>query len=403
MRIAILNWNNRRFGGTGTYLSAVMPALGSAGHEVALWHEVDTPTTHPVLPVPPASRVWSVSTLGLDAALKGLQEWHPDVLYAHGLLEPSVESRVLDVAPAVFFAHDYYGTCISGLKTFTNPVVTPCDRRFGWPCLVEYYPRRCGGLSPVTLVRQFRRQHDRLDLLSRYAAIVTHSSHMQQEYVKDGLESSKVFNVKYGADVEGSSAACGSVVRSATQEWQLLFAGRMDRLKGGSELIQALPDVARRLERPLRVVFAGDGPERGAWERQAAAISATGSGIRAEFRGWVSKPALEELYAASDLLVLPSLWPEPLALVGLEAARHRLPAVAYDVGGISDWLHSGSNGFLAPGDPPTVTGLADAIVSALRDPRTHARLSHGAGRLSEEFSFDTHLRLLTQVFEGVLQ
>ena len=63
------------------------------------------------------------------------------------------------------------------------------------------------------------------------------------------------------------------------------------------------------------------------------------------------------LLAQSDLLVLPSLWPEPFALVGLEAARHRLPVAAYAVGGIPDWLTSGENGYLAPGDPPTVDGL----------------------------------------------
>src|SRR2546423_8225430 len=40
-----------------------------------------------------------------------------------------------DVAPAVFFAHAYYGTCISGAKTFKRPTVTPCDRRFGPKCL----------------------------------------------------------------------------------------------------------------------------------------------------------------------------------------------------------------------------------------------------------------------------
>ena len=48
--------------------------------------------------------------------------WHPDVIYAHGLTDPAIEARTLEVAPAVFFAHNYYGTCISGAKTFKYPV-----------------------------------------------------------------------------------------------------------------------------------------------------------------------------------------------------------------------------------------------------------------------------------------
>jgi hypothetical protein len=197
MRIAILNWSNRRIGGTGTYLSAVLPYLQRAGHDVALWHEVDTPVDYDLIPLPKGAPSWSVGALGLEPAIASLDEWKPSLLYAHGLLDPVVESRVLDIAPAVFFAHNYYGTCVSGTKTFKSPVVTPCGRQFGWRCLANYYPRRCGGWSPITMVRQYRQQRDRLALLPRYRAIVTHSTHMQKEYINHGLHASRVFNVRY--------------------------------------------------------------------------------------------------------------------------------------------------------------------------------------------------------------
>src|SRR5438132_30986 len=62
---------------------------------------------------------------------------HPDLIYAHGLLDPELEARTLAIAPGVFCAHAYYGTCISGGKTFKFPVVTPCNRPFGWHCLIQ--------------------------------------------------------------------------------------------------------------------------------------------------------------------------------------------------------------------------------------------------------------------------
>ncbi len=117
------------------------------------------------------------------------------------------------------------------------------------------------------------------------------------------------------------------------------------------------------------------------------------------FTGWVGRSDIDALFARSDLLVLPSLWPEPLALVGLEAGRHRLPVAAFAVGGIVDWLVPGRNGYLAPGDPPTVQGLTAAIVACLRDRPTHARLRDGAGGLSAEFSFDAHVELLLHAFD----
>jgi glycosyltransferase involved in cell wall biosynthesis len=323
-------------------------------------------------------------------------------LYAHGLLDPSVERRTLEIAPAVFFAHNYYGTCISGAKTFKNPVITPCDRQFGWRCLAHYYPRRCGGLNPVTMVRLFRQQRARLELLPKYAAIVTHSTHMQQEYVNHGLNASRVFNVKYGSDPRSADHAMNGHDRiTENQQWNLLFVGRMDELKGGRELLLALPDVVRRLGRPVCVTFAGDGPQRAEWEQVAAQVARVAPAIRTRFTGWVDRQSVDQLFAESDLLVLPSLWPEPLALVGLEAARHRLPVAAFAVGGISDWLTSGHNGVLAPGNPPTIQGLVDAIVACLEDRDTYARLRAGAGQLSADFAFDTHVELLLRAFNDV--
>jgi glycosyltransferase involved in cell wall biosynthesis len=404
VRIAILNWSNRRIGGTGTYLSAVMPHLERAGHEVALWHEVNTPVDYAPIPLPPAAPVWSMTDLGLEPALAALAAWRPHLLYAHGLLDPSVESRTLDIAPAVFFAHNYYGTCISGAKTFKNPVVTPCDRRFGWQCLAQYYPRRCGGLNPVTMLRLFKQQKGRLELLPRYGAIVTHSTHMQNEYVNHGLSASRVFNVKYASDLPESHESgdtSASIHGDGDRPWNLLFVGRMDELKGGRELLHALPAVIGSLGRKVRLTFAGDGPLSVTWKALAAQMCRREPRLQVEFTGWVNRAAIDELFAGSDLLVLPSLWPEPLALVGLEAARHRLPVAAFAVGGIGEWLTSGRNGFLAPGDPPTVGGLTDAIVACLRDPQTHARLKQGASGLSDDFAFDTHVELLLRAFTDV--
>lgn len=400
MRLALVNWTNRKIGGTGSYLSTIAPRLREAGFEVALWHEVDVPADLDVIPLPAASPVWSVASLGLEPALAALKEWQPSVIYAHGLLDPAVERRTLGIAPSVFFAHNYYGTCISGAKTFKSPVVTPCSRRFGWQCLANYYPRRCGGWSPVTMVRHFHQQKSRLELLSEYTAIVTHSEHMQREYLNHGLSASRVFDVRHDTGVRETPAETEPPNRRAPKDRlsRLVFVGRMDRLKGGRELLMAMPDVARQLG-GIHLTFAGDGPDRSSWEALARQVQA--DNLEVEFLGWIDRAALDALFARSDLLVLPSLWPEPLALVGLESAQHRLPVAAFDVGGISDWLISGVNGFLAPGDPPTIAGLVEAIVSCLRDRQTHERLRDGAGRLSASGAFDSHVELLLRVLSQV--
>ena len=143
-----------------------------------------------------------VAEQGLAASLQALRVWKPDVVYAHHLADIEGERRLLEVAPSTLFLHSYQGTCISGGKTFTKPVMVPCDRAFGWRCLAHYYPHRCGGRSPVTMWREFRRQSERLALLRRYGRILTHTEHMKTEMARHGLDASVVaFPVGLPAEV----------------------------------------------------------------------------------------------------------------------------------------------------------------------------------------------------------
>jgi glycosyltransferase involved in cell wall biosynthesis len=396
MRIAIVNWNSQPVGGVGSYLRLVIPALGERGHDVAFWHEQGNPPDGNPFALPSASPSWSVQQIGQTLALKELAAWRPDVIANHGLLDPSLETRTLAVAPAVLHLHGYYGTCISGAKTFKFPTTTPCSRRFGWPCLAEYYPRRCGGWSPITMLREFRRQSQRLALLCRYKALLVYSAHLQREFARHGLRTTCI-----GPPIEPAAASRDRTDHRIGFECRLLFVGRMDPLKGGRHLLDALPHVALAIGRPIHMTFAGDGPSRRAWEADAATVMARVPRLRVEFTGWLDRGRIGRLMQLADLLVVPSVWPEPFGLVGLEAARARLPVAAFAVGGIRDWLRPGVNGSLAPGDPPTPRGLAAAIVACVKDEETHARLREGAGRVAAETTFDNHVDALMRVLDDV--
>lgn len=312
MRIAIINWSRRKVGGVETYLCAIIPELQRLGHSLAFWHEVNEPANREQICLSEDTPAWCVSDLGTERALALLRSWHPDLLYSHGLLSPKLEAETLKVAPAVFFAHAYYGTCISGAKTFKKPIVTPCNRRFGWRCLVHYYPHRCGGWSPLTMVREYRRQSRRLAHLLNYQAIMTHSEHMRSEYIKHGFAADSVYNISSHAHLRDSSDPVGifqcpnnlslSVQARMTHEWRLLFVGRMDLLKGGRTFLDALPLVRTSLDRPLHVTFVGHGPDRRTWERKAVGLQAEDQQLHVEFAGWVNHQQLDSFWEISDLL-----------------------------------------------------------------------------------------------------
>jgi glycosyltransferase involved in cell wall biosynthesis len=357
MRIACANWSRRHVGGIESYIEFVIPALQALGHEVSFWSECDRPSDRPPVRLPETVRTWCADSDSLEGSLSALRSWAPAVLFVHGLAEPEVERRLLQVAPAVLLAHSYYGTCISGGKTLRYPSVRPCTRVFGPACLAQFYPRRCGGLSPITMIADYRRQADRLTLLAQYGAVLTLSAHMRAEYIRHGLEAQRVWQLPRYLPGE----TCGALPDDRLQPHvRLLFLGRIDRLKGCYVLIESLRAVLSLLGRPVHLVVAGDGPDRARCEQLADRVRAAGQ-IDITFSGWVDRPVRWQLLSAADVLVFPSLWAEPYGLSPLEALAAGVPVAAFGSGAVGEWLRDGLDGAIAPADPPTSSGLAAAI------------------------------------------
>jgi glycosyltransferase involved in cell wall biosynthesis len=392
MRVAVASWTSRYAGGIESYLGAVMPAMRRAGLEVAFFYEADEPSSRERIDLADAVPVFSVPSTGVGAAVRQLSQWKPDVLYIHGLHDVDTADRLLDLAPSVTFVHTYVGTCISGTKTHRNPRAMACSRQFGRACLALYLPRGCGGRNPVTMMHLYRTQWRRQENLARQAAVITHSEHMKDELVRHGIAASVVSYPVSVPDVDDNHTH---------ESIDILFAGRMENVKGGALLLNALPLIRRAIDTPLRVEFAGDGPERQQWDEISKAIQANDPEIAVRFSGWADEKQLSAKMRASRLLVVPSVWPEPFGSVGMAAGQHGVPAAAFAVGGIPQWLRDGVNGHLAP-TPPAADGLAEAIVKCLRDPSHYQDLSRGAAEMAARFTMERHIPEVISVFERVV-
>jgi glycosyltransferase involved in cell wall biosynthesis len=174
----------------------------------------------------------------------------------------------------------------------------------------------------------------------------------------------------------------------------ILFAGRITRLKGWTHLVPAIAMAGKQLGQGLALMVAGDGPDRDKLVRLAAKWN-----VPLDFRGWLGPESLRALMKQADLLAVPSLWPEPFGLVGIEAGCVGTPAVAYGVGGIPDWLIPGVSGEMAPGDDLRPEPLAKAMVRALRDADHWQRLREGAWRQAGQFSREAHVDRLLPILQ----
>ncbi|MDD4310370.1 MAG: glycosyltransferase family 4 protein, partial [Candidatus Cloacimonetes bacterium] len=141
----------------------------------------------------------------------------------------------------------------------------------------------------------------------------------------------------------------------------VLYVGQLIRGKGIDLAIKALS----RVSEPFKFVVLGRGND----ENYLKELSAQLLPGKAEFLGWAAD--VNQIYAGADIVVVPSRWQEPFGLVGLEAFSKAKPVVAFDIGGISEWLKHKVNGLLVyPGDSGK---LAMAISSLLKNPELRQR------------------------------
>lgn len=390
MRILLATTNSQVTGGTETYLRALIPMLRQRGFEIGLLTSAAPNSGQlPLAPVPLPS--WTLSHRHLGEMLKEVSQWQPSVVYAHGLNDPTLEAAVAEQFPTVYYAHNYGGTCASGNKSFAFPSVQPCERPLGLGCLALYLPRRCGGKNPVTAVRMYLRERRRQETFCGYRAILAASTHMVAELSRNGAPPHRVYLVPHPVTIDRDPNAPTPRPYSG----RVLFVGRITNLKGWSHLIDAVPRAAAALGRPLTLVVAGEGPDRQQFE-----LLARRAGIAAEFLGWVGAAQRESEMRAADVLLVPSVWPEPFGLVGVEAGCVGLPAVGYAVGGIPDWLIPGVSGESAPGERPDPKDLAAALVRALSNERHWQSLRVGAWETAERFSPEAHLERLIPILEA---
>jgi glycosyltransferase involved in cell wall biosynthesis len=385
LRILISNEARSGGGGVESYLSSVVPALGDEGHEVALLYANTAAEQGPTTIATTAA--WSVKDLGIAAAIEAASAWRPDVCFAHNMRYLDVEDAIVSSWPTVKMMHAYAGACLSGHKAFAWPSREVCARPCDAGCLAHFLPRRCGRLRPDVMLEQYAWARRQQALFPRYKAMVVASDHMWAEFSRyEGLA---------GRVTAIPLFTAGAAAVTSARTLDVAFLGRLTPLKGPDLLLDALVTAATALGRRVTAVIAGEGPLRGALQSKAGRLR-SGGAVAADVPGWVDAARRDATLARASVLALPSRWPEPFGLVGLEAARFGVPSVAFDVGGVRTWLTSGVNGVLVPssGGAPA---LGKAIASLLRDPVALARLSAGATAASSRFSTAAHLTALTRV------
>jgi glycosyltransferase involved in cell wall biosynthesis len=173
----------------------------------------------------------------------------------------------------------------------------------------------------------------------------------------------------------------------------ILYAGQIIRGKGVDVLLESLAKVKSKFE----CIILGDGNHKAYCEELSRKL---GLADRVQFKGFIPQEELKAYYRECSVVALSSVWPEPIATIGLEVMRYALPVVGFDAGGIKDWLKDGENGRLIPWMDRDA--FAHGIDEMLQD-KEHARKlgENGLKFVTERYDFDSYISDLEGMFAKV--
>lgn len=147
------------------------------------------------------------------------------------------------------------------------------------------------------------------------------------------------------------------------KKFELLFVGRLDKIKGIDILLVALSKIKKYLIKQNVIIhLVGYGYDEKKIKKQAQELQLEKI---VNFKGKVTGSKLINIYCHSDLFILPSLSEgQPLTL--LEAWATKLPVIVTDVGDNKYFIKTGINGYIIPPGNPEM--LAQTIIKAINNP-----------------------------------
>jgi len=230
-------------------------------------------------------------------------------------------------------------------------------------------------------------------LMNRSDALIAVSKYTVDELTDlYGIEEEKIHVIYNGVDINKfkprpNRTELRREIGLEQKKKTVLFVGRLYHRKGLETLLRSIPPVLQQFS---DVTFAISGT---GFKKKEESLRDLAKELDIEdyvsFLGYVPDEKLPDLYAASDMFVLPAIYENfPFAI--LEAQATALPVISTNVGGIPEFLVDNENGFLI--DPGDQEQLTQRVLALLQNPKLAKEMGNrGRSLIEEKFAW----RLIT--------
>ena len=392
MKILFVNEKCGYFGGVEQNVAETADGLRARGHEGYLAYgavtdrEVDAYKARFAEALPCVELGFSVPDQPAYPFEEIVHRVVPDVVYFHKVADLQFCEHLLSSMRTVRMVHDHDLCCPRRHKYFMFSGRV-CHHKADWRCWLDGAflardPSSRTGFALVSIrdkIKEMRRNR-------HLGTLLVGSRFMREELLQNGFSEEKVHILP-------------PVVRrpdhpptAVPDEQRILYVGQLIRGKGVDLLLHALREVS--CEFTATIVGTGN-----AQAKLEVLCQQLGLADRVRFRGWVSHEELGQFYSAAKVVAVPSRWPEPFGMIGLEAMHYGRPVAADDVGGIPDWLEHEVTGLLVP--EQDTTALARSFERVLTDTELAATLGRNAyEHVWKHYSFDRYLDRLETHLSG---
>ena len=312
----------------------------------------------------------------------------PDIVHCHNLIGLSAAIPAIAKSngiPSVLTLHDHWGYCYKNTAE-KSPGKICTDHTRCSECkqnvLVD-----TGGDIPIRV----RNDHLRA-LLDSVDLLLCPSDYLRTAYMAAGFPPEKLRTCWNGVDTARFLASDSPVEPHV----RFTFVGHFGKHKGVETLIRAASKLPERLSFILNLV--GEGDQADAYRALAASLGIEG---RLRFWGKIANSEIHKAYSDTDVLVLPSVWPENQPVSITEAMAAGIPVLASRLGGIPELVVDGQTGFtFEPGD---LDALAEKMLLLADDPALRESLGQGGRRLIESHSTTQTATLLVEHYNSLKQ
>lgn len=242
-------------------------------------------------------------------------------------------------------------------------------------------------------------------LMGRYANKIVTVSNAVQNYVSTSkfVNVSKLETVYNGVDNDEFYVKNSDSVREKfgylKTDIIVGMIGRVNSWKGQSDFLDAMIPILKQ-DPSVKIILAGSAFEGEEWriqelDKRISELDCKSQILRIDYY----KDTID-LYNIFDIFVLPSINPDPLPTVVLEAMACGKPVVAYNHGGVCEMVKDKHNGILV--EVRNTKALSEAILELIDNEIMRENFSKNSlNRQIEKFSLSSYIENFSKLYSRI--